>query len=135
MDQLIGSKDVVTNALRDYVIKSDPYSLSYVMYDVTTLYFETDNEDEDDGEIPGLRKKRYSKDRREDLLTELVRVSSLVIALIVNSSSKVSTHARRQNLTRSRLIDGPVYRIVNHDRKPRGYPVEVDIFFRPLVLL
>lgn len=79
MDLLGGSKDVVTNTLRNYAIKSDPYSLSYVMYDVTTLYFETDNEDEDIGEISGLRKKGYSKDHREDL-------PQVVVGLAVNGS-------------------------------------------------
>ena len=65
-----------------------------------------------EGEGGSARSNRY------DLLTELVRVSSQVIALIVNVSSKVSTYARRQSLTRSRLIDGSIDRIVNHDRRP-----------------
>lgn len=36
------------------------------MYDITTLYFETDKEDEDIGDLLGLRKRGYSKDKRED---------------------------------------------------------------------
>jgi transposase len=42
-------------------------AISVVFYDVTTLYFETDEEDLDSEAAPGLRKKGYSKDHRYDL--------------------------------------------------------------------
>lgn len=42
-------------------------AISVVFYDVTTLYFETDEEDEDAEAAVGLRKKGYSKDHRFDL--------------------------------------------------------------------
>lgn len=42
-------------------------TISIVFYDVTTLYFETDDEDLDNENILGLRKKGYSKDHRYDL--------------------------------------------------------------------
>ena len=45
-------------------------NISVVFYDVTTLYFENDQEDEDDSNgleaILGLRKYGYSKDHRAD---------------------------------------------------------------------
>ena len=117
MDVIAKIQDEILSSTRNYLMTTYPGSFGYILYDVTTLYFETDSEDED-AQTPGLRKKGYSKDKRDDLLTELVRVSSQVIALIVNVSSKVSTYARRQSLTRSRLIDGSIDRIVNHDRRP-----------------
>lgn len=40
--------------------------LSLVLYDVTTLYFEAEKEDEDSGYNQGLRKVGYSKERRVD---------------------------------------------------------------------
>lgn len=40
--------------------------LSLVLYDVTTLYFEAEREDEDSGVNQGLRKVGYSKERRVD---------------------------------------------------------------------
>ncbi|MEK7153166.1 MAG: IS1634 family transposase [Patescibacteria group bacterium] len=45
----------------------DGTAISVVFYDVTTLYFETDEDDEDTEKSPGLRKKGYSKDHRYDL--------------------------------------------------------------------
>lgn len=41
--------------------------IAVVFYDVTTLYFETDEDDEDTAGETGLRKKGYSKDHRFDL--------------------------------------------------------------------
>lgn len=40
--------------------------VSLCLYDVTTLYFEAENEDPDVGGKPGLRKVGYSKERRVD---------------------------------------------------------------------
>ena len=118
MDSISKSQSNILDKARGYVTSCYPGSFGYILYDVTTLYFETDSEDEDQYGVAGFRKRGYSKDKRDDLLTELVRVSSQVIALMVNVSSKVSTYARRQSLTRSRLIDGSIDRIVNHDRRP-----------------
>jgi transposase len=54
-------------------------AIAVVFYDVTTLYFETDEEDEDTTEETGLRKKGYSKDHRYDL-------PQVVIGLTVDGS-------------------------------------------------
>jgi transposase len=56
--------------------------MGYVLYDVTTLYFEVEQDDEDttalDGSVtPGLRKKGYSKDHRGDM-------TQVVLGLAVN---------------------------------------------------
>lgn len=40
--------------------------MSLCLYDVTTLYFEAENEDPDAGGVTGLRKVGYSKERRVD---------------------------------------------------------------------
>ena len=42
-------------------------AIAVVFYDVTTLYFETDQEDSDEAGQPGLRRQGYSKDHRNDL--------------------------------------------------------------------
>lgn len=42
-------------------------AIAIVFYDVTTLYFETDEEDEDTAKELGLRRKGFSKDHRFDL--------------------------------------------------------------------
>lgn len=52
--------------------------LSLVLYDVTTLYFEAECEDEDSGENQGLRKVGYSKERRVD--------PQIVVGLLVDRS-------------------------------------------------
>lgn len=52
--------------------------LSLVLYDVTTLYFEAEKEDEDNGSNQGLRKVGYSKERRVD--------PQIVVGLLVDRS-------------------------------------------------
>ncbi len=73
MDTL--DKDQLVNILlahaRTRVRADGCVGISLVFYDVTTLYFETDEEDGDgelvDGQsVPGLRKLGYSKDHRAD---------------------------------------------------------------------
>ena len=78
MDTLAKGQDSVLNSLRSHLTQSYPSSLELLLYDVTTLYFETDNEDEDVGDLPGLRKRGFSKDKREDL-------PRVVLGLGVNS--------------------------------------------------
>jgi transposase len=53
-------------------------SIAVVFYDVTTLYFETDEEDADNEEELGLRRLGYSKDHRGDL-------PQVVVGLTVDS--------------------------------------------------
>lgn len=53
-------------------------SLSLLLYDVTTLYFEADKEDEVTGPHEGLRKVGYSKERRVD--------PQIVVGLLVDRS-------------------------------------------------
>ena len=43
---------------------SYPASFNFILYDVSTLYFETDRDDEDLAGMSGLRKPGYSKDKR-----------------------------------------------------------------------
>ena len=38
-----------------------------IFFDTTSVYFETEEEDEDSGDEPGLRKRGYSRDKRPDL--------------------------------------------------------------------
>ncbi len=77
MDKIAKIQDEIFSSTRNYLMTTYPGSFGYILYDVTTLYFETDNEDEDN-ENPGLRKKGYSKDKRDDL-------SQVVLGLGVNS--------------------------------------------------
>lgn len=76
MDSL--NKDQLMTALltaaQSRALSKDGSTISVVFYDVTTLYFETNEDDEDmlnlkTGEVEeiGLRKKGYSKDHRYDL--------------------------------------------------------------------
>lgn len=54
------NKDELTRIAFNFVKKKNGNSMSLVFYDVTTLYFESNDED-------NLRKKGYSKDRKHDL--------------------------------------------------------------------
>jgi transposase len=69
MDSL--DKDVLMASLlahaQQRAISRGEQAISVVFYDVTTLYFETDEEDLDSETALGLRKKGYSKDHRYDL--------------------------------------------------------------------
>ncbi len=67
MDMLAKGQDGVLSSVRSHLIEAYPDSFDFVLYDVTTLYFETDREDEDIGDLPGLRKRGHSKDKRDDL--------------------------------------------------------------------
>lgn len=82
MDALAKQQATVLAAMRSYTTKTYPGSCGYVLYDVTTLYFETEQEDEDttvdNTAQPGLRKKGYSKDHRGDL-------PQIVLGLAVNA--------------------------------------------------
>lgn len=67
LDQL--DKDTLTKIALDFVAKKNK-GINLVFYDVTTLYFETDKEDD-------LRQKGYSKDHRMDM-------PQVVIGLLVD---------------------------------------------------
>jgi transposase len=84
MDMLALKQATVLKQVRRYTVATYPTAMGYVLYDVTTLYFEVEQDDEDksakDGSgtvIPGLRKKGYSKDHRGDL-------PQVVLGLAVN---------------------------------------------------
>lgn len=82
MDILALKQTAVLKQVRSYTTTTYPAALGYVLYDVTTLYFEVEQDDEDknmlDGSLqPGLRKKGYSKDHRGDM-------TQVVLGLAVN---------------------------------------------------
>ena len=78
LDNLSKSQEEILGSLREYVATNYPASFNFILYDVTTLYFETDHDDEDVAETGGLRKRGYSKDKRDDL-------PQIVLGLGVNS--------------------------------------------------
>lgn len=82
MDVLAAKQAAVLERVRTYTIATYPRSVGYVLYDVTTLYFEKGEDDEartlkDGTVVSGLRKKGYSKDHRGDL-------PQVVLGLAVN---------------------------------------------------
>ena len=77
LDTIHKHKSEIQNSLRQAVSNSYPGAMSYLLYDVTTLYFEIDHEDEDQYSWPGLRRRGYSKDHRSDL-------PQVVLGLCVN---------------------------------------------------
>ena len=78
LDNLSKSQDEILGSLRMHVTTSYPASFNFILYDVSTLYFETDRDDEDVAAVSGLRKRGYSKDKRDDL-------PQVVLGLGVNS--------------------------------------------------
>ena len=78
MDSISKSQSNILDKARGYVTSCYPGSFGYILYDVTTLYFETDSEDEDQYGVAGFRKRGYSKDKRDDL-------PQVVLGLGVNS--------------------------------------------------
>jgi len=78
MDRLHIKKSKVTTGMRQYITNRYPQTLQYLLYDVTTIYWESEEEDLDEEEIAGLRKRGYSKDHREDL-------PQVVMGLAVNT--------------------------------------------------
>ena len=77
LDTIHKHKSEIQYSLREAVSSSYPGAMSYLLYDVTTLYFEIDHEDEDQYLWPGLRRRGYSKDHRSDL-------PQVVLGLCVN---------------------------------------------------
>lgn len=77
MDRLHAKRAQVTAGMRQFITTTYPQSLQYLLYDVTSMYWESDAEDAD-GETAGLRKRGYSKDHREDL-------PQVVLGLAVNT--------------------------------------------------
>lgn len=78
MDRLYKKRSSVNKGVQQYIKSQYPQSLNYLLYDVTTMYWETDDEDLDVTAVDGLRKKGYSKDHREDL-------PQVVVGLAVNT--------------------------------------------------
>ncbi len=101
MDTLAKDQDSVLSSIRSYLTEAYPGSFELLLYDVTTLYFETDSEDEDVGDLPGLRKRGYSKDKREDQ-------PQVVLGLGVNSLGMPLTYRLYPGNTYegSTLVDG-----------------------------
>ncbi len=67
MDRLHAMSTKVTTWMQDYIRRRFPDTLTYLLYDVTSVYWESDDEDTDMENAPGLRKRDFSKDHREDL--------------------------------------------------------------------
>lgn len=67
MDRLHTKKALVTHSIGQFATTRYPQRLQYLLYDVTSVYWESDDEDVDTAENVGLRKRGYSKDHREDL--------------------------------------------------------------------
>ncbi|TAN25966.1 MAG: IS1634 family transposase, partial [Actinomycetota bacterium] len=101
MDTLAKGQDGVLASIRSHLTQAYPGSFELLLYDVTTLYFETDSEDEDMGDQPGFRKRGYSKDMREDL-------PQIVLGLAVNSLGMPVTYRLYPGNTYegSTLVDG-----------------------------
>ena len=78
MDRLYKKRSSVNKGIQQYIARKYPLSLNYLLYDVTTMYWETDDEDLDVAAAAGLRKMGYSKDHREDL-------PQVVVGLAVNT--------------------------------------------------
>lgn len=78
MDRLHAKKTSVTEGMRQLIAARYPQSLQYLLYDVTSVYWESDDEDGDEADVSGLRKRGYSKDHRADL-------PQVVLGLAVNT--------------------------------------------------
>lgn len=77
LDVIYKKRTDIQNALSSYISNTYPSAMNYLLYDVTTLYFEKDDEDPDVESGLGLRKRGYSKDHRNDL-------PQVVLGLCVN---------------------------------------------------
>ena len=85
LDVVIKKRSPIETSLRDSITKRYPEALSYLIYDVTTIYFEKDDEDPDVESGLGLRKRGYSKDHRNDL-------PQVVLGLCVNELGMPLSH-------------------------------------------
>ena len=77
LDVVFKSRKQISSSIQSAVSKSYPGAMTFLLYDVTTLYFEIDREDPDTEGWTGLRKRGYSKDHRADL-------PQIVLGLCVN---------------------------------------------------
>ncbi len=77
LDVVFKARKQISSSIQNAVSKSYPGAMSFLLYDVTTLYFEIDREDPDTEGWTGLRKRGYSKDHRADL-------PQIVLGLCVN---------------------------------------------------
>jgi len=73
---IVSKKGTVEEKVIAFAKKYFSFDFSIVFYDVTTLYFETFKQDEDKGEVKGLRKNGFSKDNKSNQ-------PQIVIGLIV----------------------------------------------------
>ncbi len=77
LDVLHKKRTLIEKALSGFIKNNYPNSVRYLLYDVTTFYFETDKEDGDLLSGTGLRRRGYSKDHRFDM-------PQIVLGLCVN---------------------------------------------------
>jgi hypothetical protein len=67
MDFLDGCREELEKAVYFRLADLLNLDVELVFYDTTSLHFEVDEEDEDDEEQPGLRKRGHAKNRRSDV--------------------------------------------------------------------
>lgn len=72
LDIMHKKKSQINKRLSNYVKKQYPGHLNYLLYDVTTMYFEKDDDDPDTQLKPGLRKKGST------LIDAVVKASSTI---------------------------------------------------------
>ncbi len=78
LDVVFKKRKQITSSVSHSLSRRYPGAMSFLLYDVTTLYFEISREDPDDLDgWSGLRKRGYSKDHRADL-------PQIVLGLCVN---------------------------------------------------
>ena len=77
IETIISMKGIAEKKVLYFVKKYFAFDFSIIFYDVTTLYFETFQQDEDTKEEKGLRKRGFSKDNK-------VNQPQIVIGLIVS---------------------------------------------------
>ena len=77
LDYIYKNRSKIQESLTNSIKAKYPAHIRYLLYDVTTMYFEKDDEDPDDSVQVGLRKRGYSKDHRNDM-------PQVVLGLCVN---------------------------------------------------
>lgn len=67
MDFLLQASEEIQREVFFSVANLLNLEVDLIFFDTTSVYFETEEEDEDTGDEPGLRKRGYSRDKRPDL--------------------------------------------------------------------
>ena len=84
LDVIYKNRTKIETSLRTHVATNYPEHLTYLIYDVTTLYFEIDHEDDENNR--NLRTRGYSKDHRFDM-------PQIVLGLCVNRAGMPLSHS------------------------------------------